>query len=113
MKKNTTVAAPKTAHTPGPWHSVGTGVLGPEAKLKDSIAVVSTRLRNGIGLAKWPDEEREANARLIAAAPELLAALKAIKERASGNIYNTDQVTGEKFAVMVDAAIAKATGEGK
>jgi hypothetical protein len=64
------------AHTPGPWAYDG-----------DSQEVYGTAEKYGSGwIARvvgndsdgrpFPDEERLANARLIAAAPELLAALK-------------------------------------
>jgi len=46
----------------------------------------------------------EANARLIAAAPEMLAALRALDD------VNLD-VGGVRLREIVDAAIAKATGE--
>lgn len=52
---------------------------------------------------------QEANARVIAAAPTMLAALKALS-RCEGRYYDTDQVTGETFERMVDAAIAAAEG---
>jgi len=51
-----------------------------------------------------PSEEQRANARLIAAAPDLLEALKLMLEDA-----RHDRVTVEVFNQTVDA-IAKATG---
>jgi hypothetical protein len=53
-------------HTPGPWYANGDCVeaAGEEGPRDRTLAVVH-------------GTEREANARLIAAAPELLAALKA------------------------------------
>ena len=57
----------RTLHTPGPWHYPGTGNLigGPDR----------VRVADVGGLERSP-EERVANARLIAAAPALLAALE-------------------------------------
>lgn len=58
----------KTAHTPGPWH------------YKLSGNVVDNRGARVATASEVPGQdemERLANARLIAAAPELLAALKA------------------------------------
>ena len=79
-------------HTPGPWHTAGEqGVQIRSAK--DQIAKVWTMRGN-----EW-----KANARLIAAAPELLEALKL----ARSIIGHPDDAHSQ----MIDAAIAKATGE--
>lgn len=83
----------KAQHTPGPWsleydyslvmkhHIVTAGPIGPD---------------------EASQEEKKANARLIAAAPELLEALKAIVEL---NIFN-DSIKGFDKA---QRAILKAT----
>ena len=60
-----------SAHTPGPWTSRGTCIYGSGAK----VAEVPSRLTTP-GATLFP-VEATANARLIAAAPELLDALKA------------------------------------
>lgn len=67
-------------HAPGPWEAVG--------------SMVRTRLtageREGLLVADcyrgsyWTPETREANTRLIAAAPEMLDALRAIASASSG-----------------------------
>lgn len=57
-----------TAHTPGPWHWAGDGILVND----DGDEVIAS----GIDLYDSPD------ARLIAAAPELLAALRLLCEEA-------------------------------
>ena len=74
-------------HTPGPWHTFA-GVLyagtreAPRAIAKISkfkTHMVGDRvIREGIG-----DREREANTPVIAAAPDLLAALQAIIDRST------------------------------
>jgi len=56
-------------HTPGPWNLITTEFAGGPATKVEGICIV-------FGHGKIPD----ANARLIAAAPELLAALKGIIE---------------------------------
>jgi hypothetical protein len=77
-------------HTPGPWHTAGEqGVQIRSAK--DQIAKVWTMRGN-----EW-----KANARLIAAAPELLEACK-VALGIIGFGAEHDQIS---------AAIAKATGE--
>jgi hypothetical protein len=59
-------------HTPGPWHPVTLGASPDHAWAIDSELVEIARL------PEWTDNqaEAEANARLIAAAPEMLEALQ-------------------------------------
>jgi len=61
-------------HTPGPWHPVTLGASPDHSWAIDSELVEIARL------PEWPDNqaEAEANARLIAAAPEMLAALQSL-----------------------------------
>jgi hypothetical protein len=90
----------QTKHTPGPWHigvrtfHAGRDVYGPKG---EPVAVADDAIT--------ATPEAEANARLIAAAPDLLAALQAIMgdPDAVDHILHLD-------AVAADAAIAKATG---
>lgn len=59
-----------TKHTPGAWEVTGSGMLGKGAS-EVTIRAVGFRLL----VAKMPkNADAEANARLIAAAPDLLAA---------------------------------------
>lgn len=51
-------------HTPGPWENSATYVVGTMGLIADCY------------MPYRPTQENEANAKLIAAAPELLAALK-------------------------------------
>ena len=92
-------------HTPGPW----VAVYHPDKALGSDVST----LQHGIKIAecgipgkgRYPRKPEEiiANARLIAAAPELLAALKRIvRERAHGV---TDAAWDD-----ADEAIARATG---
>lgn len=78
-------------HTPGPWEymSVTKSVWSGRA-----ICIMT-------GSRNHPDPEREANARLIAAAPDLLDALQ-------GVLRVADRATAEFAAAR--AAIAKAEG---
>lgn len=89
----------KVTHTPGPWTPITAG----------------TRTLTGVdtgGLyryhAYWDgiaeNAEMEANARLIAAAPDLLEALKDTRT-------NCGDLLPDYYAVLIDAAIAKAEGE--
>jgi len=61
----------KTKHTPGPWRTGGTGGLIVFAA--DGYAVANATVFH----QKQEEGESQANARLIAAAPALLAACKA------------------------------------
>ena len=94
-------------HTPGPWvissryHSIG---IAPDDGVSDGLATVF-----GIG------PQAEANARLIAAAPELLKALKQYREAikdfaAHRGISLQDGVICEADD-LARAAIVKATGK--
>lgn len=71
-----------TSHTPGPWR-LDSGEVHPEeydgkpnTMLKACIARVSSW--NGIGATSVKAKEAAANALLIAAAPDLLAAVEAM-----------------------------------
>lgn len=66
--------ATKTQHTPGPWKRMFTfNVINAGGRLVASCAGHQSTVN-----AMAVEAENEANARLIAAAPELLAALKRI-----------------------------------
>src|SRR5690349_2970415 len=80
-------------HTPGPWH-VGLPTQ-PEAQgvyATTDMVAECWNTRNG---------SRDANAHLIAAAPDMLQALQA---------YFSDDYSIQKFRELARAAIAKATG---
>jgi hypothetical protein len=55
-------------HTPGPWHTTGLNV-----RAGDALICYAT---NHWADDETPESERQANADLIASAPELLAALE-------------------------------------
>lgn len=88
-------------HTAGPWGII-IGDAGP--------IVFSGQKSNMVAhcIKAWSSEERMANARLIAAAPDLLEALKAMFDATTDNeIRGADGSPIERAR----AAIAKATGE--
>jgi hypothetical protein len=58
-----------SAHTPGPWEAVDDEIVA----LNSDINIADVRLYDGINPNEW-----QANMRLIAAAPDLLAAAKLI-----------------------------------
>lgn len=90
----------KSKHTPGPWRLSGDGVLIAKEGAFYRIATVR--------------EPRSANARLIAAAPELLEALENLVNLVSViEVYPlvpTDELIDDWLAEP-RAAIAKAKGE--
>lgn len=103
-----------TQHTPGPWY-VGTEFsdqgrhIYAEKKVKDSDGDEWNPL-----IACTDDDERmvnwQANAQLIAAAPDLLEALRVCEGNISSLLAsNHPKIYGEWLAV-VRAAIAKAEG---
>lgn len=67
--------AERTAHTPGPWRVMDHLTAGP--------TIVIDREQKHIAdcdFSWWPKEQNAANARLIAAAPELLTALRELTD---------------------------------
>jgi hypothetical protein len=102
----------ESKHTPGPWfvfgngHCVGgpTGMMDADPNQKTAgIAMCAMRLRT--------DDENEANARLIASAPELLAACEELVADLLSHAkfgMNDSEVAMLKRA---EAAIRKARGE--
>ncbi len=99
-----------TKHTPGPW------LAAAKPSSRVGLPIVSTV--NGRSIAGVTffmlgeafsnhDKESDANARLIAAAPELLEALDALL---NGDHPNRQYVNGHPAAAKARAAIAKATG---
>ena len=92
-----------TEHTPGPWHIQSVNTLIKSKDRKKTIAFVCFSSR-GMD-SDIIGEEHKANARLIAAAPDLLEELQ----------YAIDVSTeglslGEKWQESARAAIAKAKG---
>jgi len=91
-------------HTPGPWQVAGQheehgagGVI---------LSVPKDKFIAGLSVAIY-GEESKANARLIAAAPDLLAAL----ERIAGFTYDGEKdEDGQEYEMSIDDAFATAHG---
>ena len=90
-------------HTPGPWQI---------ANGEDRRVYLINHGRDAVGETVYTDTRNPANARLIAAAPDLLAALKGIL-REHDALQMAEGRTGDRWpsATRARAAIAKATGE--
>lgn len=110
-------------HTPGPWRvdgphknditsdAGGIGVTIPKSARGSNLAVE--------GLLAADDQQSYANARLIAAAPDMLDALRALNGGARPSNWQDDDGEADAWR-QLDAALAKATptpaallGEGK
>ncbi|CAB3858572.1 hypothetical protein LMG26854_03347 [Achromobacter aegrifaciens] len=92
-----------TKHTPGPWHRDTASGFGCDVRANNGRKVAATwGVNNGDPHRPEYRAECDANAHLISAAPELLAAIE-------GVLRVADRATVEFDAAR--AAIAKAKGE--
>ena len=89
-----------TNHTPGPWIAVGRWVGHP----RDDIPDICTTAPEAMDQDGRSDAECRANARLIAAAPDLLRALR----KCVRLVPPSDETAAHLRAARI--AIAKATG---
>jgi hypothetical protein len=93
--------AMNTQHTPGPWFA-GTGWVG-AGQIKDGRVIA--RVDN------YPYGNSEANARLIAAAPDLLAAMLDLIQQLEG--IGIPDWHGAEGLTLEQARAAIAAAEGK
>ena len=96
-----------SGHTPGPWGII-VGDAGP--------IVFSGAKSNMVAhcIKAWSSEERMANARLIAASPDLLEALHFVLTQFEIVLPSSGLTHDERQSIIkARAAIAKATGETK
>jgi hypothetical protein len=111
------VAGP-AKHTPGPWDIVQDAPLNPRARFNigsrgpGGLATYVCTIKTEKHLAL--DGNEEANARLIAAAPDLLEALRGLLRETRAK--NPSPKVGKDFSLLVHIegarkAIAKAEGE--
>lgn len=93
-----------SAHTPGPWHDVGFGWISAGDDVEPERGSTIARY-------DWETPSGIANARLIAAAPDLLEALH--QSEAELQSLRTPSVADgiDHTLRIIRAAIAKATGE--
>lgn len=92
-------------HTPGPWRTFnGTDVFPDDGDREGERQIADCAMSHAM-----PIDEEQANARLIAAAPELLEALQRLT--AEAKLDGMDKRAGwDCWVSMADKAIAKATG---
>ena len=91
-------------HTPGPWSYTMDKERGWDFKVTDDHG--KTAIVSGCGCCDSPWVSCEADARLIAAAPEMLEALENLLK-----VHEGEGGTQHNAADMAQAAIAKAKGE--
>lgn len=110
MTKETVAENTTMMHTPGPWTATRGECEGKPESWFDVTAPwpeCGPDERQNIAMIYGRDPV-EANARLIAAAPDLLAALKAITDPAYGNPGYPEE--NKQIEAQAEAAIAKAEG---
>lgn len=86
-------------HTKGPWEAKQGG---------DNHFTIEDKDNSYIAEISWRHFNNEANAKLIAAAPELLEMLKEAVERCE---INNGEGEEDEFIEMFNATIAKAEGK--
>lgn len=106
-------------HTPGPWklhcysqlHGEYTIFAGGDTK--DEADAIVCEVAGGLGVCLDGCIESDANARLIAAAPDLLAALIECQAFIADSYTGTTQAERDAQPAWIagQAAIAKATGD--
>lgn len=100
----------KATHTPGPWEFDGVRVFAPACDEKvELVREDGSTVMHGRGLVALPYScgdytSHKANARLIAAAPDLLVALKNLRALIKGELSESVD------CCLADSAIAKAEG---
>jgi len=97
-------------HTPGPWTCTvhGRFLRGTGTILVNSGESTVAEIPVSIHGIPFPKETEEANARLITASPDLLAACEAAQ-----NYIDSDDMTlktRDKVMALIESAIAKAKG---
>lgn len=94
-------------HTPGPWTANGDTVKGPTGNIVAECCGYSVKATDP---AQRAQGGREANAHLIAAAPELLAVVENLFAASDDNASASEIVNYINWQAARDA-LAKATGE--
>lgn len=99
----------KVQPTPGPWEQSGNIIWSPDNGVICELSEIRKTgyiAHEGIGVTSPDWEEAMANGRMIAAAPEMLEALKGMREWARSFLMD-DHPT----VIEADRVIAKAEGE--
>lgn len=98
-------------HTPGPWKATRRGIMAINPQTGRYGAVVCQPNWRGLEPDDvWLDIPREANARLIEAAPDLLEALQMVRDADDDRKSDGFPAIPPIARAKIDAAIAKAEG---
>lgn len=102
------------SHTPGPWMVAGPSFGDPLPRYTTCVVTEEDDDGEVVDICEFPvsdyDEQNEANARLIAAAPDMLEALEAIVKSLADQ---DDEGMIEHAQQMIDARAAIAKAKGK
>lgn len=100
-------------HTPGPWELRESAAAGRKVVASPRLGLIAILAEHDVGEAEWIQDE--ANARLIAAAPDLLAACKALLPMAEDDLfqYGGGLHAGDSDPTILAARAAIAKAEGK
>jgi len=90
-------------HTPGPW------IVGTKPGVWTGPVVKADGGNKGVAFVVGPPAVDEANARLIAAAPEMLAVLRCLRDDMKSLAF-FDAGNIENYLAGIESAIAKAEG---
>lgn len=98
-------------HTPGPWAYTEAAITGDRGIHAEGTGIFAEAFADIRRACENNTAEAEANARLIAAAPDMLEALKALRLQAlQSNVNSAANEWGLEALAMANAAIAKASG---
>ena len=98
----------KHTHTPGPWSL--SGPYHPHGSAFPVLYVDGT-IHGAVASVHMHHEWGEANARLISAAPDLLAALEMVRDADDDNKLDGNEGIPGIARAKINAAISKAKGE--
>jgi hypothetical protein len=101
-----------TAHTPGPWKVDAEGKDRYIVAQHETGEYTFALLRHGFGMS-GSKQELEANARLIAAAPSLLAALEDLLDLGRAGFIQGADIAVTRAVEEARAAVAAARGSSK
>ena len=101
-----------TKHTPGPLRVEGTHLVDDIAQEPLLHAVIRDSTERWVALVEITDDEGQANAHLIAVAPDMLEALHVIKSQSIGDDWTAEQAL-QFIKQRAQAAIAKAEGHAQ
>ncbi len=91
-----------TAHTPGPWTLTDRRVVERPVRITEHFAIAAPGAPTFAFLPRGRADIQEANARLMAASPKMLAALLRVRDLA------VTRHTGEQLLLAIQEAIFEA-----